>query len=87
MAFASGDAPDLQPAEECFEKAVALARQQSTLSLELRAGLQLARIWMGRSEIQRAHHLIGPIYNRFTEGFATPDLILAKQMLNRKTPT
>jgi predicted ATPase/DNA-binding winged helix-turn-helix (wHTH) protein len=87
MAFASGGAPDLQPAEECFEKAVALARQQSTLSLELRAGLQLARIWMGRSEIQRAHHLIGPIYNRFTEGFATPDLILAKQMLNRKTPT
>jgi predicted ATPase len=86
LAFASGDAPDLQPAEEYF-KAVALARQQSTLSLELRAGLELARIWMGRSEIQRAHDLIGPIYNRFSEGFATPDLILAKEMLNRKTPT
>jgi predicted ATPase/DNA-binding winged helix-turn-helix (wHTH) protein len=87
LAFASGDASDLQPAEECFEKAVALARQQSTLSLELRAGLELARIWMGRSEIQRAHDLIGPIYNRFSEGFATPDLILAKEMLDRKTPT
>jgi len=51
------------------------------------SGLELARIWMGRSEIQRAHALIGPIYNRFSEGFATPDLILAKEMLNRKTPT
>jgi tetratricopeptide (TPR) repeat protein len=86
LAFASGDAPDLQPAEEYFEKAVALARQQSTLSLELRAGLELARIWMGRSETKRAHDLIGPIYNRFSEGFATPDLILAKEMLNRKNP-
>jgi predicted ATPase len=87
LAFASGDAPDLQPAEECFEKAVALARQQLTLSFELRAGLELARIWIGRSEIRRAHDLMGPIYNRFSEGFATPDLILAKEMLNGKTPT
>jgi predicted ATPase len=86
LAFASGEAPDLQPAEECFEKAVALARQQSTLSFELRAGLELARIWMGRSEIRRAHDLIEPIYNRFSEGFATPDLILANEMLNSKTP-
>jgi tetratricopeptide (TPR) repeat protein len=86
LALASGDAPDLQSAEEGFEKAMTLARQQSTLSFELRAGLELARIWMGRSEIQRAHDLIGLIYDCFSEGFATPDLILAREMLNRKTP-
>ncbi|PYJ40184.1 MAG: hypothetical protein DME86_12925 [Verrucomicrobia bacterium] len=61
------------------------ARQQSALSFELRAGLELARIWIERGEVQRAHDLIGPIYGQFTEGFRTPDLVLAKEMLNRKT--
>ena len=85
QALASGDKPDIQSAEENFEKAMSFARQQSALSFELRAGLELARIWIERGEVQRAHDLIGPIYGQFTEGFRTPDLVLAKEMLNRKT--
>jgi hypothetical protein len=51
----------------------------------LRAGLELARLWIDRGQVRRAHDLIGPIYNRFTEGLATPDLILAKRMLEQTT--
>jgi predicted ATPase len=60
-----------------------LARQQSALSYELRAGLELARVWIDRSEVQRAQNLVEPIYRQFSEGFATPDLIVARKMLER----
>jgi predicted ATPase/DNA-binding winged helix-turn-helix (wHTH) protein len=85
LALASCDKPDIRSAEVSFEKAMTFARQQSALSFELRAGLELARIWIERGEVQRAHDLIGPIYGQFTEGFRTPDLVLAKEMLSRKT--
>jgi len=84
LALASGDKPDIRSAEESFEKAMTVAQQQSAISFELRAGLQLARIWIERGEVQSAHDLIGSIYGQFTEGFRTPDLVLAREMLSRK---
>ncbi|MEY2537750.1 MAG: hypothetical protein QOG67_1490, partial [Verrucomicrobiota bacterium] len=82
-AFASGDAPEVLLAEEFFAKAVMQARQESALPFELRAGLELARIWIGRGEVQRAHDLISPVYGRFSEGLTTPDLILARRILEQ----
>jgi predicted ATPase/DNA-binding winged helix-turn-helix (wHTH) protein len=83
LAFASGEAPDGLLAEEFFAKAMMQARQESALPLELRAGLELARIWIGRGEVLRAHNLIGPVYSQFSEGFTTPDLILARRILEQ----
>jgi predicted ATPase len=60
---------------------MSLARQQSALSFELRAGLELARVWIDRGEVERAYDLVKPIYRQFSEGFATPDLIVARKML------
>jgi tetratricopeptide (TPR) repeat protein len=82
-AFASGDLPESLSAEECFAKAMMQARQESALPFELRAGLELARIWIGRGELQRAHDLISPVYSRFSEGLATPDLISARRILEQ----
>jgi len=59
------------------------AQRESALPFELRAGLELARVWIGRGEVQRAHDLISPVYGRFSEGFTTPDLILARQILEQ----
>ena len=70
--FMHGEAPDFQLAEEHLEKSMALAREHSELSFELRAGLELARIWIRDGEVQRARDLIRPIYSRFSEGFGTP---------------
>lgn len=83
LVFLSGESPENASAQECLEEAMTLAAQQSALSFELRAGLALARLWINRGQIRRAGDLIAPIYNRFTEGLATPDLMLAKQMLEQ----
>ena len=58
MIFIYGDAPDLKLAEEYLQRSIAEARKQSTLSYELRAALQLARIWIGNGEVQRARDLM-----------------------------
>ena len=47
------------------------------------AGLELARLWIDRGQTQRAHDLIRPIYGRFTEGRATPDLVLARRIFEQ----
>jgi predicted ATPase/DNA-binding winged helix-turn-helix (wHTH) protein len=83
LVFACGETRQDNLAQQCFEEAMALAGQQSALSFELRAGLELARLWIDRGQSQRVHDLIEPIYRRFTEGFATPDLILAKRILEQ----
>src|SRR5260370_1974110 len=72
LAFAYGDAPEVRSAECCLEKAMDLARQQSALAFELRPGLELARIWIGRDEAQRANDLLAPINSRFSDGFGPP---------------
>ena len=82
-AFASGDVPEIVLAEEFFAKAMMQARQEFALPFELRAGLELARIWIERGEVQRAHDLISPVYSRFSEGLTTPDLILARRILEQ----
>src|ERR1700730_13660358 len=83
LALASGDVPESLSAEEFFAKAMMQARQESALPFELRAGLELARIWIGRGDLQRAHDLISPVYSRFSEGLTTPDLISARRILER----
>jgi predicted ATPase len=74
--------PNRREAEACFSKSLELARQQAALSLELRAGMRLARIWSENNRAQDALNLLGSIYDRFSEGFQTPDLIAASSLLN-----
>lgn len=83
VAFMCGESQQSDLALECFEEAMTLAAQQSALSFELRAGLELARLWIDRGQIRRAHDLVGPIYGCFAEGFGTPDLVLARRMLEQ----
>jgi len=83
VALVSGEARQTSSAQESFEEAMTLAGQQSALSFELRAALELARLLIDRGQVRKAHDLIAPVYDRFTEGLATPDLILAKRMLEQ----
>ena len=69
-------------AEARFRKAIEVARDQSTKSFELRAATSLARLWQGQGKINDARGLLAPVYEWFTEGFDTPDLIEAKELLN-----
>src|ERR1700730_1831381 len=83
MALGCGKARQSDLAQECFREAMTLAEQQSALSFELRAGLELAQLWIDRDQLRRAHDLIGPIYGRFIEGLTTPDLVLARRILEQ----
>jgi class 3 adenylate cyclase/predicted ATPase len=69
-------------AEECFLKAIEVARKQQAKSLELRAAMSLARLWQQQGKKAEARHLLADIYGWFTEGFDTKDLQDARALLD-----
>jgi len=74
--------PDPQSeAEECFWKAIEIARRQSAKSWELRAVMSLSRLRRQQGKKEEARRMLAEIYNWFTEGFSTPDLQEAKTLL------
>lgn len=70
-----------EAAEECFHKAITVARKQKAKSWELRATLSLSRLWQQQGKQKEAKRKLGRIYNWFTEGFDTKDLQEAKTLL------
>jgi predicted ATPase len=70
-----------QEAEECFHKAVEIARRQQAKSLELRAVTSLSRLWHAQGKHEQARSVLAEIYSWFTEGFETADLQEAKTLL------
>lgn len=71
-----------QSAEECFHRALDIARAQEAKSLELRAATSLARRWRDQGKHAEARKLLAPVYDWFTEGFDTGDLLDAKALLD-----
>jgi predicted ATPase len=69
-------------AESCFHHAISIAQDQSAKSWELRAATNLARLWQSQGKWDEARELLEPVYDWFTEGFDTADLIDAKALLN-----
>ena len=75
-------APDTEKAENYFDRALAVARQQQAKSFELRAATGMARLWRSQGKSQQARELLAPVYGWFTEGFDTRDLKEAKALLD-----
>jgi tetratricopeptide (TPR) repeat protein len=69
-------------AEALLRQALDAAREQGALSWELRAATSLARSLRSQGRPADAIACLRPIYDRFTEGFDTADLIAAKQLLD-----
>ena len=72
---------DAVKAQDYFERALAIARQQQAKSRELRAATSLARLWRDQGKPKQARDLLAPVYSWFTEGFDTLDLREAKALL------
>jgi predicted ATPase len=68
-------------AEECFWKALDIARRQQAKSLELRAVMSLSRLWQQQGKKEEVRQMLADIYGWFTEGFDTVDLKEAKALL------
>jgi class 3 adenylate cyclase/predicted ATPase len=77
----NGDANTAE-ARGCFERAIEIAHQQSAKSYELRATTSLARLLAKQGRREEARTMLAAIYNWFTEGFDTADLIDAKALLD-----
>src|SRR6185369_14290206 len=70
-----------EEAEECFLKAVEVARKQQAKSFELRAVMSLSRLWQQQGKRAGARQMLTEIYGWFTEGFDTADLQEARALL------
>lgn len=68
-------------AAECFCKALAIARQQHALLWELRTAISFARMRVAQDRAADASELLAPVYHRFSEGYAAPDLRAARVIL------
>lgn len=68
-------------AEDLFSSSLGWARKQGALSLELRTATGLARLRQHQGREDEARELLEPIYLRFTEGYATKDLVEAASLL------
>jgi class 3 adenylate cyclase/tetratricopeptide (TPR) repeat protein len=75
----------LGEAQTSLQQAVRIARHQQAKSLELRASVNLARIWAEDRRRAEARDLLEPVYCWFTEGFDTADLRQAKALLDELT--
>jgi tetratricopeptide (TPR) repeat protein len=68
-------------AEAYLRHALEVARAQEARGWELRAATDLARRLAGRGECAEGRELLREVYGRFAEGFETPDLRAARQIL------
>jgi predicted ATPase/class 3 adenylate cyclase len=80
----ANDPGNVAKAELWFQQALDVARELQATMLELRAALSLSRLWWGQGKDEQASQLLRDIYNRFTEGFRTADLLEAKELLSMR---
>jgi predicted ATPase/DNA-binding winged helix-turn-helix (wHTH) protein len=77
----AGGARDVE-AEALLLRSLDQARRQSALAWQLRAATTLARLQMRTGRAAEAATALGAVYSRLAEGFQTPDLSAAKNLLD-----
>ena len=73
----------IEAAEHELNQALTIARKQGAMLFELRAARSLARLWGHQDRQAAALDLLRPVYDRFTEGLDTPDLVEVKALLEQ----
>jgi hypothetical protein len=82
LSLLHGTVAAVEAAKDLFTRALDEAHRQGALSWEMRAAASLARLLRDQSRPRDATACLQPIYDRFTEGFETADLVAAKQLLD-----
>ena len=75
------DRGDRTEAEACYREAFRMARELATPIYELRAAMRLARLRGGGEQRAQAVAQLADTYRKFDEGFDTPDLVEARDLL------
>ncbi|GAB2865200.1 winged helix-turn-helix domain-containing protein [Pseudoduganella ginsengisoli] len=71
-----------EQAGQLFQRALDVAREQGAGAWELRAATSLARLRQSQGRAREALAPLQAAYGRFTEGFGTRDLLLARALLD-----
>ena len=73
--------PEAQAAEVTFQDAYDLAARLGARTPQLRAALRLYRLAHDRADAKERAGVLRAVYETFTEGFETADLIEARDLL------
>ena len=82
-ALLSGAADGLERAEQSFRDAIAGAARIVAKTIQLRATTSLANLLIARGSAGEVRDLLAQLYSSFTQGHDTPDLIEARQVLDK----
>ncbi|PPC79191.1 transcriptional regulator [Pokkaliibacter plantistimulans] len=82
----SQPASDTDSAEQVLQQALQIAREQGALIWELRSATSLAELWHSQGRQSDAYGLLAPVYEKFSEGFSTPDVQRVGALLQRWQP-
>lgn len=70
-------------AESWFQQALQVAQEIQAPMLELRAAISLSRFWWDQGKGEQGRRLLSDAYAKLSEGFTTPDLMEARDLLSR----
>jgi len=68
-------------AEPCYQRAFDLARELDARTLQLRAAMRLCRLAGEQGDAEGGRRVLRSVYETFTEGFTTADLVEARDLL------
>ena len=77
------DSPPIEEAEQCFQKALTIARSQHAFMLELRAATGMAKLLKALNRVEDARRLLGSVRARFNERADCGDLHDAQTVLDQ----
>jgi predicted ATPase len=77
----AGPAPDRVRAEQCFRQAIEVAREQEFPLFELRATMELARLWRDARPAAELRALLEPLIAAIRGGDETRDVRDARAFL------
>jgi ABC-type transport system involved in cytochrome c biogenesis ATPase subunit/tetratricopeptide (TPR) repeat protein len=75
------DAQDDQTAETCLREAIDVARDQGARIWELRAAIDLARLWHNAGRTREAISLLKPVHDSIADGDCPKDMITAHELI------
>jgi predicted ATPase/DNA-binding winged helix-turn-helix (wHTH) protein len=68
-------------AERCFQSSIKLSQRQGARAWELRAGTDLAQLYVDRGQTDRAQALLRPLCEQVVDGLSTADVRAATKLL------
>ena len=71
------------PAQEAFQTAITIAKQQSARSFGLRAALSLAKLYQAAARLADAHSVLAPALEGFSPTPEMPEIAEAHALMER----